>query len=494
MFRRLIFALLTGLPILTISAGCGGPELNFRSHEKVATLASTVAATNLENALEEHFGTPNNLVAWGTLPIDFGELRGTVLTADGNSLRVKLDSEPDGLLTNIAAVIGTDNPSSRTATSYTPATHMLELVPMENAPPIAPGTAIRLVGHNLQFGRQQYMQHCMHCHGVTGDGKGPTVSTKLANHVFKPLPRDYRRGLFKFTSTKDGFLASRNDLARTIRQGLAGTYMPAFLLLEDRQVDAIVEYIRFLAMRGQVERQMLTHLQPLQQDADGQAPADLKALETELAVDGFAEAFADAASLVAENWTNAEDADNRVLPTIARVPDTASSRKKGRDLFVSTKINCAKCHGEGGRGNGGFLKDFQKNPETNEPYGEAGLHDAWHQIVIPRDLTSGIYRGGRRPLDVFRRVTVGVKATPMAGFGSVEEEDRWHIVNYVLSIPIDGAFFDEHGHQYHGGRDPHVGHDHSKPHSHAPTKTSSNSKSISTSGSDAKEPDSKDKK
>ena len=84
-------------------------------------------------------------------------------------------------------------------------------------------------------------------------------------------------------------------------------------------------------------------------------------------------------------------------------------------------------------------------------------------MIQPRNLTSGIYRGGRRPLDVFRRVTAGIKATPMAGFGNnLSESDRWHIVNYVLSIPIDGAFIDEHGHQYHGGERSHAHHDHDK--------------------------------
>jgi hypothetical protein len=69
-----------------------------------------------------------------------------------------------------------------------------------------------------------------------------------------------------------------------------------------------------------------------------------------------------------ENWTNAEDPQNGVLPTMARLPDTPQSRLKGQNLFISTKINCAKCHGEGGRGNGGFLSDFQKNPETQQNY------------------------------------------------------------------------------------------------------------------------------
>ena len=88
--------------------------------------------------------------------------------------------------------------------------------------------------------------------------------------------------------------------------------------------------------------------------------------------------------------------------------------------------------------------DIQKKKDGTE-YSEPGLFDDWNHHVTPRDLTSGVYRGGRRPLDIFRRVTNGVGGTPMAGFATLKEEERWHIVNYVLSIPIEGAFLgDDH--------------------------------------------------
>ena len=244
--------------------------------------------------------------------------------------------------------------------------------------------------------------------------------------------------------------------------------MPSFLLMETEELDAIVEYVRFLAMRGEVERRLLDSPQGTpdahRQRKTARGPQEPRKRTRRRWT--FAEAFADAASLVAENWTSADAPENLVIPTTARLPDDEKSRLKGRNLFISTKINCAKCHGEGGRGNGGFLKDIQKNPETQQNYPTPGLRDAWHKMIQPRNLTSGIYRGGRRPLDVFRRVTAGIKATPMAGFATVPETDRWHIVNYVLSIPIDGAFFDEHGHQYHGGDDSHAVHDHPHDHPH----------------------------
>ena len=472
MSRRLTLSLLA-LSLLVV--GCADYQADFVNDERVDTLATTspAAAAKVQASLQEHFGNPNSLVAWGTLPIEYGEITGTVLAADGDALRVTLNTEPPGALNQVAVVLETKTPQNRTALSYSAANRTLTLVPQDQATPIPPGTAIRLIGHHLQDGRRLYMQHCMHCHGVTGDGNGPTARY-IANHRFNPLPRDYRRGLFKFTSTKGGVYVSRDDLTRTIKLGLAGTYMPSFRMMKDQEVKAIIEYVRFLAMRGEIERRLLTHLQDLMPDDDGNPPSDLKTLEQELAVDGFDEAFADAASLVAERWTNADAPDNLVVPSTPRVPDTEQSRAKGRNLFISTKINCAKCHGEGGRGNGGFLRDIQKNPETNQNYDTPGLRDAWHNMIEPRNLTSGIYRGGRRPLDVFRRVTVGIKATPMAGFAALTEKDRWHIVNYVLSIPIDGAFFDEHNHQYHGGTNPHAGHDHSHehPHEHPPAKDS----------------------
>ena len=42
-----------------------------------------------------------------------------------------------------------------------------------------------------------YRKNCLHCHGVSGAGDGPTAP------FLYPLPRDYRKGIFKFTSTAE---------------------------------------------------------------------------------------------------------------------------------------------------------------------------------------------------------------------------------------------------------------------------------------------------
>ena len=67
-----------------------------------------------------------------------------------------------------------------------------------------------------------YRRNCLHCHGVSGAGDGPTAP------FLYPIPRDYRKGIFKFTSTPSGFRPHRDDLRRTITYGLHGTSMPAF--------------------------------------------------------------------------------------------------------------------------------------------------------------------------------------------------------------------------------------------------------------------------
>ncbi|MCH8923163.1 MAG: c-type cytochrome [Planctomycetes bacterium] len=100
-----------------------------------------------------------------------------------------------------------------------------------------------------QFGRETglYRRHCAHCHGTTGDGLGPTAL------LLNPYPRDYRQGKFKFKSTERAAKPTDDDLERVLRQGVQGTAMPMFGLLPDAQIKALVEYVKYLSMRGQTE-------------------------------------------------------------------------------------------------------------------------------------------------------------------------------------------------------------------------------------------------
>ena len=125
-----------------------------------------------------------------------------------------------------------------------------------------------------------------------------------------------------------------------------------------------------------------------------------------------------------------------VYPKIPRTPDSHASRGRGRILFLE---KCAVCHGTTAEGNGPQTKDYGEDPITKEKYKEPGLFDAWGHPIQPRNLTLGIYRGGRRPLDIYRRVHEGIPGTPMASFATFKDEQIWDIVNYVLSIPYEGA-------------------------------------------------------
>ena len=102
----------------------------------------------------------------------------------------------------------------------------------------------------LRRGSLHYRRHCLHCHGLAGDGRGPT------GPWISPHPRDYRSGVFKFISTSPdlgGYKARRADLLRTLRVGIDGTSMPSFALLPETELEDLVSYVIHLSIRGETE-------------------------------------------------------------------------------------------------------------------------------------------------------------------------------------------------------------------------------------------------
>ncbi len=80
--------------------------------------------------------------------------------------------------------------------------------------------------------------HCVHCHGITGDAHG-THGTEF----LKPYPRDYREGWYKFKSRRRIIRRPRQDLMRTLTEGVPGTAMPSFKLLSQVETESLVEYV-----------------------------------------------------------------------------------------------------------------------------------------------------------------------------------------------------------------------------------------------------------
>ena len=151
----------------------------------------------------------------------------------------------------------------------------------------------------------------------------------------------------------------------------------------------------------------------------------------------FAKASAKALTFLSKKWSAAQTELVIVRPKEERpAPGDAQYRQSvanGRILFLSADTKCAACHGESGRGDGPQTTTYQKSSAGENP--KPGLFDDWGNKIQPRDLTKGIYRGGRRPIDLFRRIRVGIKGTPMPTFGALTDRQVWDLVNYVMSIP-----------------------------------------------------------
>lgn len=80
-----------------------------------------------------------------------------------------------------------------------------------------------------ESGRRVYAMHCTRCHGDNGDGNGPE-----ANRYY-PRPAS-------FLDLRPSYAAARG----AIRNGVAGTSMPAWPLLTAAEMQAVTHYLRSL--------------------------------------------------------------------------------------------------------------------------------------------------------------------------------------------------------------------------------------------------------
>jgi mono/diheme cytochrome c family protein len=97
--------------------------------------------------------------------------------------------------------------------------------------------------HETLHGHFVYMKNCVFCHGKRGDGKGEM------GLAVQPPPRDFGAGIFKYHSTPAGSLPTNDDLTRAVRGGIPDTAMPAFTALPQRDVQAVIEYVKTFSPR-----------------------------------------------------------------------------------------------------------------------------------------------------------------------------------------------------------------------------------------------------
>ena len=208
-------------------------------------------------------------------------------------------------------------------------------------------------------GKAVYDAHCVECHGSTGKGDGPAAMTLF------PHPRDFTSGRYKLRTTETGSLPVDADLVHTVKQGVFGSAMPGWDgLLPDADIDAVVQYIKTLSPRFAAEQ-----------------PEPIEVAKA--------------------------------------VPPSPESASRGAAVFA--KLQCAKCHGEDGRGTGATATSFQD--DWGYPLRAANLTEPW------------TFRGGPAPADVYMRFRAGISGTPMPSYkGTATDAEMWDLANYVGSL------------------------------------------------------------
>lgn len=217
---------------------------------------------------------------------------------------------------------------------------------------------VRASQEALLRGREVYRANCAVCHGVSGDGNG------MAAHMFGARPRDFRPGLFKFRSTPSGSLPTDNDLLNTVTQGIRWTGMVGRADLSEADRRAVVEYVKTFSPRF----------------AGGQPSSSLT-----------------------------------VPPAPPRSPDAVA---QGERLYRDAE--CAKCHGDRGRGDG-----------PSAP----GMKDDWGWPSRPSDLTWRPLKRGSASEGIYLSIATGLGGTPMPSYGdSLAGEEIWALVYYLESL------------------------------------------------------------
>jgi mono/diheme cytochrome c family protein len=342
-----------------------------------------------------------------------------------------------------------------------------------------------------------YREHCAHCHGITGDGNGPTAI------FLNPYPRDYRPGRFKFKSTPIGQRPTHDDLKKIVTEGIPGTAMPSFRLLPEQEVESLVHYVKYLSLRGQMERRLYETLTLLEVNERIIDPAPADTAEAKTLFKERLGVIQGLASEIVGEWISAEELDTHIDPrpklalaTFSIAPEeeetkgmpklkaelfkkhavasveelrtrlvaqlgiqsqpaedqdkaiskhlATASREFGQRLYYGGTANCFSCHGPSALGDGqttdydSWVIEFSGKLPKREQFPEwEALGMLPPRNIRPRNLRQGIYRGGMRPIDLFWRIKNGIEGTPMPGNDKLKPEEIWHLVNYVQSLPYE---------------------------------------------------------
>jgi mono/diheme cytochrome c family protein len=241
--------------------------------------------------------------------------------------------------------------------------HGLALVALTLATAVPP---FRHTAHaqDADRGKVIYGKWCAGCHGDDGKGDGDGAMFML------PRPRDFTRGVYQIRTTANGELPTDDDLVRVVNEGMPGTAMPGWRArLSDQERRDVAAYVKSFSRFFQ-----------------GESPEPL---------------------------------------TFGK-PPTATPEGIAEGERVFRQLECFKCHGNQGRGDG-----------PSAPT----LHDDWDHPIRAANLTEGWnFNGGGEVEQIFRRLRTGLDGTPMPSFSDVleakviTEEQLWRLAQYVRSL------------------------------------------------------------
>jgi mono/diheme cytochrome c family protein len=218
----------------------------------------------------------------------------------------------------------------------------------------------KYTGHS-DSGRQLYYRYCWGCHGFRGDGNGEN------GPYLNILPRNFVAATFKCRSTPTGTLPLDQDLYNSLVRGLNNSNMPSWITLTAQNRADLVAFIKTFSPRWQTEKS------------------------------------GDAINVPAE-------------PTL-----TLQSIKHGQELFQ--KLECWKCHGQEGRGDG---------PSAST------LTDSNDQPIRPYNFAAGSrFKCGVTNSDLYKIFITGLDGTPMPSFADVvKPEEAWDLVHYLRTLQV----------------------------------------------------------
>jgi mono/diheme cytochrome c family protein len=55
--------------------------------------------------------------------------------------------------------------------------------------------------------------------------------------------------------------------------------------------------------------------------------------------------------------------------------------------------------------------------------------------VRPANLTAGVYRGGRRPIDLYWRLRGGIPPSGMPALADLSDAELWDVVAFLQALP-----------------------------------------------------------